>query len=252
MSTPPCFTIDVEDWYEGMHALGHDLVPPPSSEPGLGALARLLEGRTARVTLFVVGRHAAAAKHDLRALAAAGHEIASHGPDHGRLPAGGRALDDWLRRGREMIEDVVEAPVVGFRSPRFDVPADLSLAQFRAAIAGAGFSYVSDTSVSEPGSGAPIAELPVARFGRFPFGGGSYQRLLPRLATLALTRRHRGLGVLYYHSYDFGRELPGLGVARSPAVAAQILGRHRIATVFAFLVDRLGSRTCTEACDELR
>ena len=127
MSSPPCFTVDVEDWYEGMHALGHDLARPASSEPGLEALARLLEGRTARVTLFVVGRHAAAAKDDLRAFAAAGHEIASHGPDHGHLPAGGRALDDWLRRGREMIEDVVEVPVAGFRSPRFDVPAGLTV-----------------------------------------------------------------------------------------------------------------------------
>ncbi len=107
MSHVPCLTVDVEDFFEGMRTLGHDVTPPPRQEPGVGWLLGLLEGRAARITLFVVGRHAAAAGPTLRTLAAAGHEVASHGPDHGRLPAGGRAIADWLRSGREMIEDVV-------------------------------------------------------------------------------------------------------------------------------------------------
>jgi hypothetical protein len=58
--------------------------------------------------------------------------------------------------------------------------------------------------------------------------------------------------VLYYHSYDFGRELPSLRSARSPMTASQLLGRTRIAPTFEFLIDELGSQTCTEALDAVR
>jgi hypothetical protein len=58
--------------------------------------------------------------------------------------------------------------------------------------------------------------------------------------------------VLYYHSYDFGKELPPLRSARSLMVASQLLGRSRIASTFEFLLDELGSQTCTEALDAVR
>jgi hypothetical protein len=249
-SIPPCLTVDVEDFSEGMAVLGHDVTAPTTREPGVRALGRLLERRPARVTLFVVGRHARAAGDELRSLAAAGHEIASHGPDHGRLPGERRALAEWLRTGREMVEDVVGQPVRGFRSPRFDLPAERDLPEFRDLIAGAGFSYVSDTSRS--GSSSPVAELPIARRGWVPIGGGSYQRLMPRKVVASLTRAVQPPAVLYYHSYDFGKELPSLRSARSPMVASQLLGRSRIAPTFEFLLDELGSQTCTEALDAVR
>jgi Domain of unknown function (DUF3473)/Polysaccharide deacetylase len=249
-SRSPCFTVDVEDFYEGMKALGHEFTPPPAREPGIRALGRLLEPRSARITLFVVGRHALAAGDTLRSLAAAGHEIASHGPDHGRLPGERRALADWLRAGREMVEDVIGRPVRGFRSPRFDVPAELDLAEFRDLIAAAGFAYVSDTSRAGPSS--PVAELPIARRWRVPIGGGSYQRLLPRKIVASVTRGMAPPAVLYYHSYDFGRELPSLRSARSRMAASQLLGRTRIASTFEFLIDEFGSRTCTEVLDVVR
>ncbi|MDQ1510301.1 MAG: hypothetical protein QOG50_2145 [Actinomycetota bacterium] len=249
-SRSPCFTVDVEDFYEGMKALGHDVTPPPAREPGIRALGRLLEHRSARITLFVVGRHARAAGDTLRSLVTAGHEIASHGPDHGRLPGERRALADWLRAGREMVEDVIGRPVRGFRSPRFDVPAELDLAEFRDLIAEAGFAYVSDTSRAGPSS--PVAELPIALRWRVPIGGGSYQRLIPRKVVASVTRSIAPPAVLYYHSYDFGRELPSLRSARSPMAASQLLGRRRIASTFEFLIDELGSRTCAEALDAVR
>jgi hypothetical protein len=249
-SRSPCFTVDVEDFYEGMKTLGHEFTPPPAREPGIRALGRLLEPRSARITLFVVGRHARAAGDTLRSLAAAGHEIASHGPDHGRLPGERRALADWLRAGREMVEDVIGRPVRGFRSPRFDVPAELDLAEFRDLIAAAGFAYVSDTSRAGPSS--PVAELPIARRWRLPIGGGSYQRLLPRTVVASVTRGVAPPTVLYYHSYDFGRELPPLRSVRSRMGASQLLGRTRIASTFEFLIDELGSRTCTEVLDAVR
>ncbi len=246
---PVCLTVDVEDFYEGMHTLGHDLEPPARPEPGLDALRRMLDGRDAQITLFVVGRHAERFSDGLQALAAEGHEIASHGPDHGRLPAGGAALTTWLESGRTMLEDVVQRPVTGFRSPRFDRPAGVDLNGFRDAIAAAGFTYVSDTHRADD---ARVDELPVSFLGRLPMGGGSYQRLLPARATTAFVHRNDGATVLYYHSYDFGRELPPLRSARSPAVVAQLLARTRIAVVFERVLSEFGSQTCTEVINGLR
>jgi peptidoglycan/xylan/chitin deacetylase (PgdA/CDA1 family) len=238
-------TVDVEDWYDGMRTLGYDVPPSGGSDLGLGALSNVLGRYRARITLFVVGRNAMTARDELCALAADGHEIGCHGPDHGRLPTRAAALDDWLRRGRESVEDVVGVPVLGFRSPRFEVPANMTLAAFRDAIARAGFAYTSDASSAGPS--AAVLELPIASWGRFRFGGGSYQRLIPRYATASLVHRFARPAVTYYHSYDFGKELPGLGNARSVAVATQILGRSRVPAIFEFLLARLGSQTCLSA-----
>ncbi len=171
-----CLTVDVEDWYEGMAVLGEPVPRPPDARSGLSDLVSLLAtSRGSTVTLFVVGNYAATVAAELAELAGAGHEIASHGPDHGRLPEERAALVDWLRRGREMVEDRLQEPVRGFRSPRFDFPTTLGLAGFRDALAEAGFGYVSDTH--RLGDGSPIRELPVLTTHGFPIGGGSYQRV---------------------------------------------------------------------------
>lgn len=237
-------TVDVEDWYEGMAALGHPF-DGPTPAPGLATLSALLEdARPAdpKVTLFVVSKHAGALAEELREFAARGHEIASHGPEHGMLPDDPDALEAWLRWGRESLEDVVQVPVTGFRAPRFSPPASVALRLYRELIARAGFSYVSDTM--RLGQSSPVAELPVMVVRGVPFGGGSYQRLLPARVTVEAVRRHPVLPVLYYHSYDFDDQLPRLASARSGAVVRQVLGRRRIRGIFATLAATFDSVAC--------
>jgi len=244
MSEQVCLTVDVEDWYDGMAELGEHLPRPVAPASGLFGLANRLEGAPGRpvLTLFVVGNYAAAVGAELELLAGQGHEIASHGPDHGHLPEEPRALVEWLRRGRLGLEDRFSRPVRGFRSPRFDVPRTSSLAQYRDWLAEAGYEYVSDTHVL--GRSSPVRELPVlARFG-YPFGGGSYQRLLPAAATSAAVAATPGTAVLYYHSYDFGATLPNTMSIRSVPVAKQLLGRGRVSKLFGLMVDRYGSEAC--------
>lgn len=244
-----CLTVDVEDFYEGMAVLGHDVARPATATSGLGRLASLL--RTGhdrpRVTLFVVGNYARTVRSELSELAASGHEIASHGPDHGRLPAEAKELSEWLRRGREILEELFQTPVRGFRSPRFDVPAPVGLARFRDLIAEAGFHYVSDTH--ELGASSAVRELPVLQAKGFPLGGGSYQRLLPTRLVSAGVGGSARPAVLYYHSYDFGGALPSNTSIRSAAVAKQLLGRRRITKVFAEVLRRYGSEACANATD---
>lgn len=246
MTVPVCISVDVEDWYDGIEVLGEAVSRPVAARSGLTGLAGLLAAATdaPRVTLFVVGNYVDRVADELAVLARAGHEIASHGPDHGRLPEERGALVDWLRSGRDRLEDRFQVPVRGFRSPRFDRPASMSLAAYRDSVAEAGFEYVSDTHLLGPG--APVRELPVLTMHGFPLGGGSYQRLLPASVVTAAVGRAQAPVVLYYHSYDFGATLPGLGTIRSVAVAKQLLGRSRVEGAFAAILSRFGSKACVD------
>jgi hypothetical protein len=238
-----CLTVDVEDWYEGMEVLGHPIPRPGDARSGLEALLEELDGLDVAVTLFTIGNYAATVRNELAALAAGGHEIASHGPDHGRLPNEAKSLGEWLRRGREVLEDLVQRPIRGFRSPRFDIPPAVGLSRFRNLLIEAGFDYVSDTSCLGPTS--PISELPVLHRGhRLPIGGGSYQRFLPSALVRSSIEHATGPAVCYYHSYDFGATLPALRSTRSPAVAKQLLGRGRIKAKFTEILTTYGSEAC--------
>jgi hypothetical protein len=249
-------SIDVEDFYDGMAVLGHEVPRPPDLVEELALLVERLDrldrldrvrtptaGTGAadkpKVTLFVVGNHLERIRPALATFAAAGHEIASHGPDHGRLP---EDVVPWLRKGREMLENELQVKVTGFRSPRFDLPPHGSLARYRAELAEAGYDYVSDAS--HLGSSSPVREAPVMSWRGVRLGGGSYQRLLPLAAVSAAIRSSPGAAVCYYHSYDFDGTTPGLRSIRSQAVAKQVLGRGRIAPMFLRLVRRFGSETC--------
>lgn len=238
-------TIDVEDWYDGMAVLGQPMTRPHHTTSGLAGLTEVLDsaGRSSAVTMFVVGNYAEAVHDELAGLAARGHEIASHGPDHGRLPDDPPALLEWLRRGRTMLEDSIQVPVCGFRSPRFDVPAGPGLARYRDLLAEAGYEYVSDTNIL--GGSSPVHELPVLTRHRLPIGGGSYQRLVPVALTASVLERATGAAVLYYHSYDFGATLPSTSSIRSLAVAKQLVGRRRVARVFSRILSRYGSEACS-------
>ncbi len=247
MTRQVAFTVDVEDWYEGMEALGSPMTRAVLRRPPLRHLQEILaapRSRPARLTLFVVGRHAPASGGELSALARDGHEIASHGPDHGQLPIDPPRLEAWLREGKEQVEDVVQQEVRGFRSPRFDVPDGWDLRRFRDAIHDAGFTYVSDTHLL--GRLSPVGEIPVLVWRGLPVGGGSYQRVLPRRLVTGVVAAAPGPAVLYYHSYDFGSELPSLRAARSLRAASQLAGRSRVPLIFQSLLARFGSVRCRE------
>jgi peptidoglycan/xylan/chitin deacetylase (PgdA/CDA1 family) len=245
MTSKLCMTIDVEDFYEGMAVLGHPVPRPPDLVDRLADLTEILGEKPdgPKVTLFVVGRHAPSVKDALSAFVEAGHEIASHGPDHGRLPADD--LVGWLRKGRLMLEELLQVPVQGFRSPRFDLPPHGDLARYRDELAEAGYRYVSDASHLDAAS--PVKEAPVMSWRGVRLGGGSYQRALPFAAVSAAVQRFPGTAVCYYHSYDFDGTTPGLSAVRSSALARQVVGRGRITPIFLRLARRFGSETCLRA-----
>ena len=104
----------------------------------LPRLARHFEVAGVRATFFVVARDAPAHAATLKALRAAGHEIASHSLTHplalARAP--GPELERETAGAREVLEAAVGGAVVGFRTPHFDAGV-----RVLEALARAGYRY---------------------------------------------------------------------------------------------------------------
>lgn len=154
-----------------------------------------------RATFFVIARDAEAEAPLWRTVAGAGHEVASHSLTH-PLPFASLPPDVLARElseSRERLEQVIGAPVVGFRAPGWDVaPSTLE------AVARAGYRY--DASI------LPSPALLAGSLLRFALSGGTARGLgLGRAARVALARRAP-------HRRGRARSLVEFPVAVSPLV----------------------------------
>jgi peptidoglycan/xylan/chitin deacetylase (PgdA/CDA1 family) len=95
--------------------LTYDDGPDPQTTP---AVLRELAAADARATFFVLGTRVKLYPDLLRAAAAEGHEIGLHGADHRRV---GLVPEPEFSKGlaetKEMLEQVVQRPVVWYRPP---------------------------------------------------------------------------------------------------------------------------------------
>jgi len=120
-------TVDVEEWYHTCQVPGY---VHPERRPVLRTeldrvLPEILEmlahaGRQA--TFFVLGEVAQRLPRRIREIAAAGHEVASHGYLH--LRASERTLPEFardVRRAKALLEDIVGLPVAGYRAPEWSL-----------------------------------------------------------------------------------------------------------------------------------
>ena len=233
------FTVDVEEYFH-VAAFAPWIAPaewdqwPSRLAASVATLLRLLADHHARATFFVLGWAAERHPRVVRDIAAAGHEIASHGWDHVRVtcqtPA---AFRNSVRRTRTLLEDLVGAPVVGFRAPSFSIvpgrewALDVLLEE--------GYRYDSSLfPVRRPGYGYPnghrdphwierpagrLRELPpaTARWGgvTVPAGGGGYFRMLPYQLFRATLLEHERRGVpatFYIHPWEIDPEQPRVAV----------------------------------------
>lgn len=195
-------------------------------------LLDLLSVRGTRATFFILGWVAERQPFLIRQIAAAGHEIASHGWDHRRVtqqePA---AFRESVRASRILLEDLTGQRVFGFRAPSFSIVPGREWALDVLIEEG----YLYDSSlfpVRRPGYGysggqrdvhslqrpaGQITEVPPATLRlagvNLPAAGGAYLRLLP----LALVRQailsceQRGVpATLYIHPWELDPAQPVL------------------------------------------
>lgn len=120
-------TIDVEDWF---HILDSPIVPdmtqwshlPSRVEGNVERLLLLLADTHTVGTFFWLGWMAQRFPRLVRRCRDAGHEIASHG--YGHLLAykvGPKIFQQDITRAKSVLENIIGAPVKGFRAPGFGI-----------------------------------------------------------------------------------------------------------------------------------
>jgi polysaccharide deacetylase family protein (PEP-CTERM system associated) len=269
-----CFTVDVEEHFQ-VSAFEPTVsraawAGMPSRVAGnVDRLLAALDRHQARGTFFVLGLVAERSPEVVRAVAEAGHEVASHGWDHRRVTHQSREeFRDSVRRTRGTLEDLAGTPVVGFRAPSFSiVPGrewaldilieegyryDSSLFPVRRPGYGYGGGRRDPHRLERPAGG--LYEFPPATLRRLgwtlPAAGGAYFRILPYgLVQSALREcaRRGAPGTFYIHPWEIDPGQPRLpvsfltrvrhytGLARTEARLERLLAEFRFGSIAARL-----------------
>lgn len=228
-------TIDVEEYFQVSALASH--VPrsrwseiESRLEWGMDRLLSLMDEHQVRGTFFVLGCVAERHPDIVSRLAAAGHEVASHGWDHRRVTE--IDADEFrrqARRSRALLEELAGEPVLGYRAPSFSIVPGCEWALDILVQEG----YVYDSSlypVRRPGYGYPggvrgihtmslptgdLTEVPPATLRvvgmNLPVGGGGSFRHLPYAltrATLLRYGRNGGPATLYLHPWELDPNQP--------------------------------------------
>lgn len=253
-------SVDVEEWFQVQafaEAIGRDRWAGFDSrvEASTDRILARFAAADVRATFFILGcvadRHPAL----VRRIAAAGHEVASHGQGHELVHAIGEArFRADIRRAKQTLEDVSGQPVRGYRAPTFSIGPAITPWAHRV-LAEEGYGYSSSVfPVGHDLYGAPdaprgphrpdpdgVVELPMTTLraaGRnLPCSGGGWFRLAPYpLFRTALRRVHAGegaRGIFYFHPWEVD---PGQPRFRAAPMRARFRHYARIGSMEARLV----------------
>jgi polysaccharide deacetylase family protein (PEP-CTERM system associated) len=263
-------SFDIEDWF---HMVEIDAVADPNLWPTLPSIVvdrtRWIIDAVAeagvRATFFVLGWVAERHPEIARAIAAGGHELATHSFWHRRVD---RLTPDEFRKDLRESIDVLEQQsgrkVLGFRAPSFSITPgsewafdvlhdegivyDASLFPAKRGHGGYPCPQAAHPFSHTP-SGRPMPELPmsVLKLGpmRLPFSGGGYMRLLPgAVIRKAFDRFERDNVpvVVYLHPRDFAPDCPRVpmplarrfkcyvGIKSTQQKLKMLLGRYAFTT----------------------
>jgi polysaccharide deacetylase family protein (PEP-CTERM system associated) len=228
-------SVDVEDYYQ-VGAFARRIARgdwdgyPSRVEANTEVLLDLFDGARVRATFFVLGWIAERHPDLVSAIAARGHEVASHGYSHtdvrSQSPAAFRAD---VRRTRALLEDISGTAVRGYRAANFSIGRDSDWAF--AVLEEEGYAYSSsvypmwhDQKVIQlrrrgpftPEPAAELLEIPLTTVPLLgldlPCSGGGYFRLLPygvsRWALRRVNRRERRPFIFYLHPWEIDPKQP--------------------------------------------
>lgn len=233
------FTVDVEEYFQVVALEPYaprerwETYPRRAADATL-RLLDLLAQHGSIGTFFTVGWLAEREPALVKAIVAAGHEVASHTWDHVRIthqtPA---AFRESVRRSKRVIEDLTGASVIGFRAPSFSIvrgtewALDVLLEEgYRYdsslfPVKRAGYGY--DGGARDPHwitrPAGRLAEFPPATLQlgprTLPAAGGAYFRILPAaLVHMALrSTANRGQPATFYiHPWEWDPGQPRFDV----------------------------------------
>ena len=254
-------TIDVEEWFhdDWRPNRGADWDQLPSTvEHEVGRVLELLATHDTRATFFVLGDVARRRPAVVHAIAAAGHEIASHGDLHRKVASQTRAeFAEDVRRSIGELERLTGARVAGYRAPYFittpnelwavDVLAELGLAYDASYVPLRWMPYVGRDVPRAPyrhPNGLWEFPLPVDEaYGgwHLPYaGGGPMFRFLPYETLRRFLQRYeaaRGPAIVYLHPWELEAEPRALPGTPRYVRLWKRLGRRRTLASFQRLLD---------------
>jgi polysaccharide deacetylase family protein (PEP-CTERM system associated) len=243
MKTPQvtnALTIDFEDWYQGLEIPYTDWAGFEDRIVPVGhRLLELLADAGVHATFFILGYIAERHPDMIRAIAAAGHEVGTHGYSHALIytqtPAVFRAE---LSRAIRVLEELTGQQIVSHRAPFFsitkdslwalDILGELGIRYDSSIFPVVNYRYGIADAPRWPyqiSAGAhTLTEFPISTWQvmgkNVPIAGGAYFRIYP----YAFTRR--GLGainrqgrpfVFYLHPWELDPDHPRIRVPRRVA-----------------------------------
>jgi len=231
-------TIDVEDYF---HVSVFDGLVPRSSwstlesrvERNTDRLLGMLAEHDIRGTFFVLGWVAERHPDLIRRIAAASHEIASHGHGHrlvyDQTPQAFRAD---VRHAKRLLEDATGAAVLGYRAPSYSIVPrslwaldvlmeegytyDASIFPIRHDRYGIAVSARQPYMIQRERGAILEAPASTARLGpmNLPIAGGGYFRILPYAWThwgISRVNTREGQPVIFYlHPWEIDPDQPRL------------------------------------------
>ena len=223
------FTVDVEEHFQVL-ALA-PFIPRQRWETLESRAARnverlldLLARHSATATFFTLGWVAERQPAMVKAMAAAGHEVASHGYDHRKVTElTPEEFREQVRRAKAVLEDLSGQPCIGYRAPNYSIVAGREWALD--VLLEEGYRYDSSLfPIRRPGYGyagggrdphwlqrpaGRLLEVPPATVRlmglNLPAAGGAYFRLLPPVlvhAALREAERRGQPGTFYMHPWE--------------------------------------------------
>lgn len=234
-------TIDFEDWYQGLE-IPHtewdgyeDRIVPVCSQ-----LLQLLADAHTRATFFVLGYVAEQHPELVREIAAAGHEIGTHGYSHTLIYQQSPAVfRKELSRSIWLLEDLLGTSIAGHRAPFFsinrqslwalDILGELGIRYDSSIFPVRNFRYGIVDAPRWPfqfqTGPTTMVEFPISTWrvlGRnIPIAGGAYFRIFPYAVTRHGLRSINLLGrpaVFYLHPWEIDPAHPRIPLPRRIAL----------------------------------
>ena len=222
-------SVDVEDWFQVgafENVIERDDWNSLSDrvERNVNEILDLFDAAEVKATFFALGWVAKRHGGLMHQIVSRGHELASHGWDHGRVfRLGRKAFAEDIARARKVLEDASGVRVDGYRAPSFSI--DRRTPWAFAELAEQGYRYSSSVApVSHDHYGwaeaprfafrplpwSPLVELPVTTAmlagKRLAAGGGGFFRVIPygfsRWAIRQVNNRDGRPAVFYFHPWE--------------------------------------------------
>jgi len=234
-------TVDVEDYFQ-VSAFAKSINKddwdnfPLRVEKNTQRLMDIFDEAGVKATFFVLGWVADRNRALIREIAQRGHEVASHGYSHQLIyNQSQEVFREETVRSKQLLEDIIQAPVRGYRAASYSITKKSLWALD--ILAEAGFDYDSSIfpvrhdrygipdaedaeevpHILKTPQGHSLVEFPLSTAKIFnyklPIAGGGYFRLYPYVVTRAGLRQvnsRRQPFIFYLHPWEIDPEQPNI------------------------------------------